>query len=118
VLPFDVIKIGLTLEREILYQRIDQRVDDMIAGGLMDEAGRLFVHRHLPALQTVGYQEIFGFMEGSYDRDEAIRLLKRNTRHYAKRQLTWFRKDANIQWFGPDDWNGILAACEAKTVVQ
>ncbi len=118
VLPFDVIKIGLTLDREILYQRIDQRVDAMIDGGLMDEAEKLFAHRHLPALQTVGYQELFGFMEGNYDRDEAIRLLKRNTRHYAKRQLTWFGKDATIQWFSPDDWSGILAACETKSVAR
>jgi len=118
ILPFDVVKIGLNLDREILYQRIDQRVDDMIAQGLIDEAERLFAHRHLPALQTVGYQEIFGHLEGKYDRDEAIRLLKRNTRHYAKRQLTWFRKDSSIQWFSPEDWRGILMACETVTSAQ
>ena len=112
-LPFDVIKIGLTLDRETLYKRIEQRMDDMVAQGLFEEAQRLFPLRHLPALQTVGYQEIFDFLEGKYDRDEAIRLLKRNTRHYAKRQYTWFGKDPDITWLNPNDWSGILAACES-----
>ncbi len=116
-LPFDVVKIGLTLDREILYQRIDQRMDDMVAQGLMEEAKRLFPLRQLPALQTVGYQEIFDFLDGKYDRDEAIRLLKRNTRHYAKRQYTWFGKDPEIAWFSPSDWSGILAACESHMTV-
>jgi tRNA dimethylallyltransferase len=114
VLPFEASKIGLTLEREILYQRIDSRMDAMIAKGLFAEAESLFPRRHLSALQTVGYQEIFDFLEGKYDRDEAVRLLKRNSRHYAKRQLTWFRKDKEIQWFHPEDWIGILAACESN----
>ncbi len=117
VLPFDVIKIGLTVDREVLYQRIDHRVDNMLANGLFEEAQRLFPLRHLPALQTVGYQEIFDCLDGKYDRDEAIRLLKRNTRHYAKRQFTWFGKDPEISWFSPDDWPGILTACESRTTV-
>ena len=112
VLPFEVVKIGLTLDREILYQRIDSRMDEMIAKGLFEEAKALFPQRNLPALQTVGYQEIFDFLNGKHDREEAIRLLKRNTRHYAKRQLTWFTKDKEIRWFSPDDWEGILSACE------
>lgn len=113
-LPFDVLKIGLNMKREELYKRIDLRLDDMIGKGLFEEAERLFPHRLLPALQTVGYQEIFGYLEGRYDREEAIRLLKRNSRRYAKRQLTWFRKDASVQWFHPDDWNAILSYCTAS----
>jgi len=110
-LPFDVVKIGLTLDRRVLYERIDARIDQMIASGLFEEAEQLFPKRHLPALQTVGYQEIFGFLEGRYDRKEAERLLRRNSRHYAKRQLTWFQRDKTIQWFDPGDWEGILRAC-------
>jgi tRNA dimethylallyltransferase len=100
--PFQVIKIGLDRPRQELYDRIDLRMDQMIAAGLFDEADALFGNRHLNALQTVGYSEIFGFMEGRYDREEAIRLLKRNSRRYAKRQLTWFRRDQDIRWFHPD----------------
>lgn len=113
-LSFDVAKIGLTLERNVLYDRIDARMDQMISAGLFDEAERLFSKRHLPALQTVGYQEIFGFLEGHYDRTEAERLLKRNSRRYAKRQLTWFQRDKTIQWYSPDDWTGILQACSTR----
>lgn len=100
--PFQVIKIGLERDRNELYQRIDRRMDQMIAAGLFDEADALFGKRHLNALQTVGYSEIFGYLEGKYDQVEAIRLLKRNSRRYAKRQLTWFRRDSQIRWFQPD----------------
>ncbi|MDZ4714678.1 MAG: tRNA (adenosine(37)-N6)-dimethylallyltransferase MiaA [Cytophagales bacterium] len=110
VLPYEVVKIGLTLEREELYRRIDQRVDEMMLRGLFEEAAELFPHRHLGALQTVGYQEVFGCMEGKYSREEAVDLLKRNTRRYAKRQMTWFRRDPEIRWFSPSDWEGILGA--------
>lgn len=99
---FEVIKIGLELEREELYQRIDARMEAMIERGLFDEAQRFFNKRELNALQTVGYKEIFDYLEGKYDREEAIRLLKRNTRRYAKRQLTWFKRDPEIHWFRPD----------------
>ena len=102
-LPFKVIKIGLELPREVLYQRIDDRMNVMIANGLFEEAERFYPQRNLNALQTVGYREIFGFMEGAYDREEAIRLLKRNSRNYAKRQLTWFKKDKEINWMSPDE---------------
>lgn len=112
-LPFQVVKIGLNVERETLYQRIDKRVDEMVQRGLLAEVKNLMPHRQLNALQTVGYQEFFGFLEGRYDEPEAIRLLKRNTRHYAKRQLTWFKKDKEIKWYNPDDWEGILAAATA-----
>ncbi len=106
--PFKVIKIGLERDRAELYRRIDQRMDQMIIAGLFDEADALFGKRNLNALQTVGYSEIFGFLEGKYDREEAIRLLKRNSRRYAKRQLTWFKKDPEIQWFHPDQNEEIL----------
>lgn len=112
VLPFNVVKIGLEMEREELYRRIDARMDSMIEAGLFDEAMTLFPQRHLPALQTVGYQEIFGFLEGGYDREEAVRLLKRNSRRYAKRQLTWFRRDTEIKWFRPDQLEAIVAHAE------
>ncbi|EAZ79959.1 tRNA (adenosine(37)-N6)-dimethylallyltransferase MiaA [Algoriphagus machipongonensis] len=105
---FKTIKIGLNREREELYRRIDLRMDQMIEQGLFEEAAGLFEKRHLNALQTVGYQEIFGFMEGDYDQEEAIRLLKRNSRRYAKRQLTWFRKDAEIQWFDPSEGDKVF----------
>lgn len=97
--PFSSIKIGLTDDRTVLYERIDRRMEQMIADGLFEEAEMLFPHRALQALQTVGYQEIFGHLEGKYDKQEAVRLLKRNSRRYAKRQLTWFRRDPEIRWF-------------------
>ena len=99
VLPFQVIKIGLDMERKELYRRIDERMDAMIQAGLFEEAEKLYPYREHNALQTVGYQEVFDFMEGKYDRNEAIRLLKRNSRRYAKRQLTWFKRDQEIRWF-------------------
>src|SRR5258708_35377562 len=111
-LPFRIIRIGLELNRKELYQRIDRRMDEMIANGLFDEAEKFFTLRHLNALQTVGYEEVFGFLDGKYDQQEAIRLLKRNSRSDAKRQLTWFRKDKKINWFHPEDWNGILNLIE------
>lgn len=97
--PFKNVKIGLEMEREQLYARIDGRMDLMIAAGLFEEAELLYSHREMNALQTVGYKEIFDFMDGKYDRDEAVRLLKRNSRRYAKRQMTWFKADPEIKWF-------------------
>lgn len=110
--PFGIIKIGLDRDREELYRRIDLRMDQMVEAGLFDEADALFGKRHLNALQTVGYSEIFGFLEGKYDREEAIRLLKRNSRRYAKRQLTWFRRDSEIRWFHPDQIGEIISWVE------
>ncbi len=98
---FEIIKIGLELDREQLYERIDARMDVMIEKGLFEEAEHFFPKRHLNALQTVGYREVVDYLEGKYDRKEAIRLLKRNTRRYAKRQLTWFKRDAEIHWYQP-----------------
>ena len=111
---FKTIKIGLYREREELYRRIDLRMDQMIEAGLFDEADALFGKRSLNALQTVGYSEIFGYLEGKYDREEAIRLLKRNSRRYAKRQLTWFRRDTEIQWFKPSQEKEITEWIETQ----
>jgi tRNA dimethylallyltransferase len=100
---FNSIKIGLDLPREILYQRINQRVDDMMAQGLVEEVRSLLPYRHLNALNTVGYSELFDYFDGKTDLATAIELIKQNTRRFAKRQLTWFRKDKEIQWLMADD---------------
>ena len=106
--PFDIIKIGLTREREELYQRIDQRVLQMIEDGLIDEARAVYPFRHLNALNTVGYKELFSHFDGTISLDEAIRLIQRNSRHYARKQLTWWKRDLSIRWHHPSDWTGIL----------
>lgn len=98
---FEILKIGLNMDRKKLYDRIDSRMNEMIANGLFEEAKRLYPFKDKNALQTVGYKEIFDFLDGNYDEEEAIRLLKRNSRRYAKRQMTWFKKDQSIHWFGP-----------------
>ena len=105
---FTTIKIGLERPRQELYDRINLRVDSMIEMGLIDEVKKLKRYRNKQALQTVGYQEIFGYLDGNYDRDEAIRLLKRNSRRYAKRQMTWFKADTNIKWFHPDEFDQVV----------
>ena len=96
--PFTIVKTGLTRPRPELYARIDARVDQMLAEGLVEEARSLLPFRELPALNTVGYKELFGYFDGAYDLPEAIRLIKRNTRHYAKKQLTWWSRDPSISW--------------------
>lgn len=114
--PFDVIKVGLERPREELYQRIDLRMDQMIAAGLFVEAESLYPFRHLNALQTVGYSEIFAYLDGEYDRNEAVRLLKRNSRRYAKRQMTWFKKDPDFVWFSAQNGNEILSYLESRLI--
>ncbi|MGI4875035.1 MAG: tRNA (adenosine(37)-N6)-dimethylallyltransferase MiaA [Janthinobacterium lividum] len=98
--PFRVVKVALSRPRKALYQRIDLRVLQMLDAGLLAEVKSVLPYRHHQALQTVGYQEIFGYLDGAYDYAEAVRLLQRNTRHYAKRQLTWLRRDAGYEWVG------------------
>ncbi len=100
---FQIVKVGLTLPREELYARIDRRVDAMMAAGLEAEARTLYPHRALNSLQTVGYRELFDYFDGRTTREEAIELIKRNSRRYAKRQMTWFRRDPEIRWFAPDE---------------
>ncbi|MDH5476029.1 MAG: tRNA (adenosine(37)-N6)-dimethylallyltransferase MiaA [Cyclobacteriaceae bacterium] len=101
--PFQIIKIGLERDRDELYARIDKRMDVMIEQGLFKEVEGLSKYRHHNALQTVGYKEVFDYFDGLYDIEEAIRLLKRNSRRYAKRQMTWFRRDETIKWFHPEN---------------
>ncbi len=99
---FNIVKIGLELPREDLYERINNRVDDMIEKGLVIEAKELLSFKALNALQTVGYKELFDYFEGNISLNRAIELIKQNSRHYAKRQMTWFKKDASFSWVQPD----------------
>ena len=106
--PFRIVKAGLTLPREEIYQRINQRVDCMMQQGLLDEARRLLPMRHLNALNTVGYKEMFAYLDGTWTLQEAVERMKGNTRRYARKQLTWFKKDPAITWFNPQDEQAIL----------
>lgn len=105
---YQILKIGINMNREQLYKRINDRVDKMIDSGLLEEVKSLLPFRHLNALQTVGYKELFDFLDKRHSRERAIELIKQNSRHFAKRQLTWFRKDATIKWFEPDDFLKII----------
>lgn len=100
---FNIIKVGTDMPRDVLYERIDRRVDMMVAEGLVDEVRALLPKREINALQTVGYRELFDYFDGVCTLEEAIELIKRNSRRYAKRQLTWFRRDSAIAWFSPND---------------
>lgn len=106
--PFNIIKIALDMPREELYERINKRVDMMVESGLLDEVKQLLPYRHLNALNTVGYSEIFEYLDGKTDLATAIAMIKQNTRRFAKRQLTWFRKDKDTQWFHPTDIPAII----------
>lgn len=99
--PFEVIKIGVDLPREELYERINKRVDLMLEAGLLEEAKRFYPYRDCNALKTVGYRELFDHFDGNISQEKAVELIKRNSRRYAKKQLTWFRKDKTTQWFSP-----------------
>lgn len=106
---FAIVKIGLNRDRDELFERINYRVDLMVEAGMEEEARALYSLRHLNALNTVGYKEWFDYFDGKFDREEAIRLIKRNTRRYAKKQLTWYRNDPDIHWFHPSQEKEILA---------
>ncbi len=112
--PFRIVKIVLTRPRDIIYERINQRVDQMIADGLVDEARRLYPQRHLNALNTVGYKEMFTYFDGTWTFDEAVEHMKGNTRRYARKQLTWFKKDPNITWFSPENQSLIINHIESN----
>lgn len=116
--PFGIVKVGVDLPREELYARIDRRVDRMVADGLEAEARALYPYRTLNALQTVGYREFFDYFDGRTSYEEAVSLIKRNSRRYAKRQLTWFRRDPEIRWFGPWDDAAIIAHADAAAGVE
>jgi tRNA dimethylallyltransferase len=104
---FNIVKIALELPRNVLYDKINLRVEDMMKLGLLDEVRGLIGVRHLNALQTVGYRELFEYIDGKITLEEAVGLIQQNSRHYAKRQLTWFRKDADFKWMPPDSANVI-----------
>lgn len=115
--PFKIIPIALERERSELYERIETRVDRMLADGLVEEAKSVMAYRDHHALKTVGYKEVYGFLDGKYDEPEMVRLLKQNTRRYAKRQLTWFRHQGNYSWFQADDYAGVRDWVSAQIAV-
>ena len=106
--PFHIIKIGVNRPREELYQRINQRVDQMMADGLLEEAKRVYQQRDMNALNTVGYKELFDYLDGRWTLEEAVERIKGNTRRYARKQLTWFKRDEEIRWFHPEQQQDIL----------
>lgn len=111
---FNIIKIGLTMERTELYRRINERVDTIITLGLEEEARQLYEFRNLNALKSVGYSEFFDYFEGLVTREKAIELIRRNSRRYAKRQVTWWSRDKEIVWFRPDQLDEIILFIEVK----
>ncbi len=115
---FKQISIALDRDRKQLYERINIRMDEMLQQGLVDEAKALMPLRNQQALQTVGYKEVFDFLDGKYDQQEMIRLLKQNSRRYAKRQLTWFRNQGTFEWFHPDNFEKIVSYIEDQSVLQ
>ena len=114
--PFNIIKIGLNIPRPRLFERINGRVDKMIDEGLVDEARELYPQRGLTALNTVGYNEMFKYFDGEMTLPVAIERMKKNTRVYAKKQLTWYKRDEEMTWFGPDDFDSIVEYIKSKSV--
>ena len=114
--PFHIIKIATDMPRDILYDRINRRVDIMVEEGLIAEAEAMYPKRHLNALQTVGYRELFDHFDGKCSLEEAIELVKRNSRRYAKRQMTWFRRDSEFRWFAPSELLDIITYIESQEV--
>ena len=114
--PFNIIKIGLNIPRPRLFERINGRVDKMIAEGLVDEARELYPQRGQTALNTVGYNEMFKYFDGEMTLPVAIERMKKNTRVYAKKQLTWYKRDEEMTWFGPDDFDSIVEYIKSKSV--
>jgi len=114
VRPFRIIKVGINQDRKILYDRINQRVLKMMDAGLLEEARSVYQYRKLNSLNTVGYKELFSYLDGECTLDEAIDLIQRNTRKYARKQLTWFRRDQQIKWFEPDQILEIIDYVDQK----
>jgi tRNA dimethylallyltransferase len=113
---FNIIKLGLNFERELLFQRINQRVDEMIAAGLVEEVRELAYARETNALKTVGYREIFDFIDGKVSLEEAVEQIKVNTRRYAKRQITWFSRDKEMPWFKPGQIDEIIQYVQSRMI--
>ena len=111
---FKIIKIGLQRDREELYERINLRVDQMVEEGLIEEVRMYYKDRHLNSLNTVGYKELFEYFDGKKTQDKAIELIKRNSRHYAKRQISWFSRDKDIVWFHPEKKENIIEYIKSK----
>lgn len=116
--PFNIIKIGLTLPREMLYNRINARVIDMINNGFVEEAKKVYPLRGLNSLNTVGYKELFDYFDGNISLDDAIFKIQSNTRRYARKQLTWYKKDENMKWFEPNNVEEILKYIGTKTLIR
>lgn len=114
--PFNIIKVGLFREREELYNRINLRVNQMMDDGLLAEAQAVYPYRHLNALNTVGYKELFKYLDGEWNLDFAVEKIKRNTRVYARKQMTWFKRDNRIHWFHPEDEDEIMAFLKEKLI--
>lgn len=112
--PFRIIKIGLNQDRELLYKRINDRVDRMMKAGLLEEARSVYAFRDLNSLNTVGYKELFTYFDGNCSLEEAVDLIRRNSRKYARKQLTWYRRDTDIHWFDPKQVPEILDFVDAK----
>lgn len=115
--PFRIIKIGLQREREELYERINSRVTSMMQDGWLDEAKRVLPFRDCNSLNTVGYKELFKYLDGEWELDFALEKIRRNTRVYSRKQMTWFRRDDEVLWYHPDDVNGILEDLQAMLKV-
>ena len=113
--PFTILKIGLTRDRNELYDRINRRVDKMMEEGLLEEARRMYPLRQLNALNTVGYKELFNYFDGIWPSEEAIERIKGNTRRYCRKQLTWYKNDEDIKWFNPDNVEEIIKYIESLT---
>ncbi len=114
VRPFHILKIGLKREREELYDRINRRVDNMMEEGLLEEARAVYPYRHLNALNTVGYKELFGFFDGKYPLSFATDKIKQNSRIYSRKQMTWFKRDMDIAWFHPDEETRIMEFLDSR----
>lgn len=112
--PFRILKIGINQDRKVLYDRINQRVEQMMEAGLLDEAKAVYPHRDLNSLNTVGYKELFSYLDGNCSLEEAVDLIQRNTRKYARKQLTWFRRDPEIKWFEPEQIQEIIKYTDQK----
>lgn len=112
--PFNIIKIGLSRERNELYERINSRVNQMMKDGLLEEAKSVYPYRSLNSLNTVGYKEIFNYLDGTWELEFAIEKIKQNSRIYSRKQMTWFKRDAEIQWFHPEDEKEILEYINSK----
>ena len=112
--PFNILKIGLNRPREELYERINQRVDQMLADGWLEEAQKVYPLKGLNSLNTVGYKELFEYFDGQVSLDEAVEKIKGSTRRYARKQLTWYKRDAAVRWFDPREEDEILSYVNAS----